>query len=290
MYDSSSENEYETRRVREAATVKKYVKWGIAGVVALFLLILVLAFLPFTTVDSGERGVVTKFGKVDSKVLEPGFHIINPFSTDVIKMDVRVQKDEVEATAASKDLQTVSAKVALNYRLDPKEVARIYTDVNKEYSVKIISPKLQEAVKAATAKYTAEELITKRAVVKDEMKLAMQEKLNGSGILLDDFNIVNFDFSTQFNAAIEAKVTAEQKAKEAQNKLVQVQAEAQQTIEKSKAEAENIRLQSQAANNDKFIQLKQLEVQLEQARRWNGVLPVNVYGSAPIPFLQVGGR
>lgn len=264
------------------------VKWVAGGIAALIVLILVIAFLPFTTVDSGERGVVTKFGKVDSKILEPGFHIINPFSTDVIKMDVRVQKDEIEATAASKDLQTVSAKVALNYRLDTKEVARIYTDVNKEYSVKIISPKLQEAVKAATAKYTAEELITKRAIVKDEMKVAMTEKLQGTGIILDDFNIVNFDFSTQFNAAIEAKVTAEQKAKEAQNKLVQVQAEAQQAIERAKAEAENIRLQSSAANNDKYIQLKQLEVQQTFANKWNGQLPTNLYGSAPIPFLDLG--
>lgn len=266
----------------------KPVKWGVYAVGLILALVIVISFLPFTTVDSGERGVVTKFGKVDAKILEPGFHVVNPFSTDVIKMDVRVQKDEVEATAASKDLQTVSAKVALNYRLDPKEVARIYTDVNKDYSVKIISPKLQEAVKAATAKYTAEELITKRAIVKDEMKVAMQEKLNGTGILLDDFNIVNFDFSNQFNAAIEAKVTAEQKAKEAQNKLVQVQAEAQQQIERAKAEAENIRLQSQAANNDKFIQLKQLEVQAEFAKKWNGVLPTNLYGSAPIPFLDLG--
>jgi prohibitin 2 len=259
----------------------------VAAVIAVIVLVLILSFWPFTTVDSGERGVVRQFSKVIG-TLEPGLHFINPFTTDVINMDVRLQKDEVEATAASKDLQTVSAKVALNYRLDPKEVMRIYTEVEKEYGVKIIAPKLQEAVKAATAKYTAEELITKRAVVKDEMKLAMAEKLQGTGILLDDFNIVNFDFSPQFNAAIEAKVTAEQKAKEAQNKLVQVQAEAQQSIERAKAEAENIRLQSQAANNDKFIQLKQLEVQQEFARKWNGVLPVNLYGSAPIPFLDLG--
>lgn len=264
-------------------------KWLVFGVVAIFIFLVVIAFLPFTTVDSGERGVVKQLGQVKD-TLDPGFHIVNPFTTEVIKMDVRVQKEEVDAGAASKDLQTVTTKVAINYRLDPKEVARIYTEVEKDYGPKIIAPKLQEAVKAATAKYTAEELITKRAVVKDEMKLAMTEKLSGTGILLDDFNIVNFDFSAQFNAAIEAKVTAEQKAKEAQNKLVQVQAEAQQSIEKAKAEAESIRLQSQAANNDKFIQLKQLEVQQAFANRWNGVLPTNLYGSAPIPFLDLGGR
>lgn len=264
-------------------------KWIMTGVVGLLAIILIAAFAPFTTVDSGEKGVVRSWGRVTG-TLDPGFHIINPFSTDVIKMDVRVQKDEVTANAASKDLQTVTAVVAINYRLDPSQVSRIYTEVEKEYSARIIAPKLQEAVKAATAKYTAEELITKRAIVKDEMKVAMTEKLNGTGILLDDFNIVNFDFSNQFNAAIEAKVTAEQKAKEAQNKLVQVQAEAQQQIERAKAEAESIRLQSQAANNDKYVQLKQLEVQQTFASKWNGVLPTNLYGSAPIPFLELGGR
>lgn len=263
------------------------VKWVIGGIVAVIVIVLVLAFLPFTTVDQTEKGIVKTLGKVTG-TLDPGFHVVNPFSTDIIKMDLKVQKDEVEASAASKDLQTVTAKVAINYRLDPSQVVKVYTDVEKDYSSRIIAPKLQEAVKAATAKYTAEELITKRQVVKDEMKAAMSEKLANTGILLDDFNIVNFDFSVGFNAAIEAKVTAEQKAKEAQNKLVQVQAEAQQSIERAKAEAENIRLQSQAANNDKYVQLKQLEVQQEFAKKWNGVLPVNLYGSAPIPFLDLG--
>ncbi len=280
MYDDSWE-------AQQRASNARVVKWVIAGVVALVIVILALAFLPFTTVDQTEKGVVKTLGKVTG-TLEPGFHIVNPFSTDVIKMDMRIQKDEVAANAASKDLQTVSANVAINYHLDPNSVVKVYTEVEKDYSARIIAPKLQEAVKAATAKYTAEELITKRQVVKGEMKTAMVEKMSGTGIIVDDFNIVNFDFSPQFNAAIEAKVTAEQKAKEAQNKLVQVQAEAQQSIEKSKAEAENIRLQSSAANNDKYVELKRLEVQQTFASKWNGVLPVNLYGSAPIPFLQLG--
>ncbi len=264
----------------------KYVKWGIFGVIALFILIALLSFLPFTTVDSGERGVVTKFGKVE-QTLEPGFHIINPFATNVIKMDVRTNKDEVTASAASKDLQTVSAVVALNYHLDPSQVARVFTEVNQDYSSRIIQPKLQEAVKAATANYTAEELITKRSIVKDEMRTAMSDKLNGTGIILDDFNIVNFDFSEQFNVAIEAKVTAEQKAKEAQNKLVQVQAEAQQQITLAQAQAENIRLQSAAADNDKYLRLRELEVELEKAKRWDGRLPQNLYANTPFPFFDI---
>lgn len=263
------------------------VKFVVGGIVLLFVLIMVVAFLPFTTIDSGERGVVVKFGQITGTKGE-GFHIVNPFTTDVVKMNIRIQKEEVEASAASKDIQTVTAKVALTYRLDSTKVEQIYRDVKQEYGGTIIAPKLQESVKAATAKYTAEELVTKRSIVRDEMRVAMVEKLEGTGVLVDDFNIVDFDFSSGFNAAIEAKVTAEQRAKEAQNKLVQVQAEAQQQIERAKAEAENIRLQSNAANNDKYIALKKLEVQLEFAKKWNGTLPVNLYGSAPIPFLNLG--
>jgi prohibitin 2 len=256
-------------------------------VFGLFLVIFVLSNLPFTTVGAGERGVVTNYGKVSENVLGEGFHFINPFGIDVHKMDVKVQKTEVDANAASKDLQTVTAKIAVTYRLNEADVIKVFRDVRQNYADRYINPNIQEAVKAATAKYTAEELITKREAVKGDIIASFSERLTGTGVVLEQLNIINFDFSADFNRAIERKVTAEQDAKTAQNKLVQVQAEAQQSVEKAKAEAESIRLQGAAANSDKYIQLKQLEVELARAKKWNGVLPVNIYGSAPIPFLNV---
>lgn len=266
--------------------MKKYI----FGTIALIALVVILSNLPFTQIDEGERGIVLKFGQAQNKILQTGLHFINPFTTDVDRMDVKVQKEEIPAGAASKDLQAVSSRIAVTYHLDEAKLIDIFKSVRKDYSNRYVSPNIQEAVKAATAKYTAEELITKREAVRDDIRNNFVEKLVGTGIIVDNVSIVDFDFSGQFNAAIEAKVTAEQKAKEAQNKLVQVQAEAQQSIEKAKAEAQSIRLQSEAANNDKFIQLKQLEVQLAFAQKWNGVLPENLYGSAPIPFLQLGGK
>jgi prohibitin 2 len=262
----------------------KITVWGVGG---LILLVVILMAWPFVSVGTGERGVITVFGQVKGTKAE-GLHFINPFTTDLVKMDIKVQKNEVEASAASKDLQTVTTKVAVNYHLSSDSVAKIYQEVGTEYASKIIAPALQEAVKAATAKYTAEELITKRSVVRDEMLLNIREKLTDAGLLIDEFNIVDFDFSTQFNAAIEAKVTAEQRAKEAENKLKQVEFEAQQQIAQAQAEAQAIRLQSDAANNPRYVELKQLEVQAEFAKKWNGQLPQNLYGSAPIPFLQLG--
>lgn len=258
------------------------------AVLVLAILLVIWGILPFGTVGAGERGVVLKWGAVTGEVYDEGLYWRTPFAEKVVTMDVSVQKEEVTASAASKDLQTVSSKVAVNYHLDSGKVSRIYQEFRKDYGTRLIAPALQESVKAAAAKYTAEELITKRAVVSEEMQGNLKEKLTDKGIVVDLFNILDFDFSPQFNAAIEGKVTAEQNAKKAQNQLVQVQAEAQQQIEKAKAEAETIRLQSAAANNDKYVQLKQLEVQLEFAKKWNGVLPQNLYGQAPIPFLQIG--
>lgn len=268
-------------------TGAKAIIWGIVGVVV--LIVLMMAW-PFTQINEGERGIVLKFGSAQNEVLTTGLKVINPFSTDIEKMDVRVQKEEVTASAASKDLQTVSAKIAVTYHLDETKLIDIYKSVRQDYSNRYIAPNIQEAVKAATAKYTAEELITKREAVRDEIQTNFQSKISTTGILVDAIAIVDFDFSSQFNAAIEAKVTAEQRAKEAENKLKQVEAEAKQQIAKAEAEAQSIRLQSDAANNPRFVELKQLEVQLEFAKKWNGQLPTNLYGSAPIPFLQLGGK
>lgn len=240
----------------------------------------------FTTIDSGERGVVIRYGKV-TEVLENGFHVVNPFTTDIVVMDTKVQKQVIEANAASKDLQQVTANIAINYRLDPSKVSDIYQSIRKDYESRWIQPKLQDSIKAATAQYTAEELITKREAVREAIKVNLTDRLNGLGILIDDVSVTNFEFSSGFNQSIEAKVKAEQDAKAAQNKLVQVEAEAKQQVAKAQAEAESIRLQSAAANNDKYVELKRLEVQLEFAKKWNGTLPTSVYGNAPIPFLDV---
>jgi regulator of protease activity HflC (stomatin/prohibitin superfamily) len=263
-------------------------KLGIHALLGLVVVMAVLSNLPFAIVEAGERGVVAKFGQVQDRVLGEGLHVINPFGTEVHKMDVKVQKEEIDASAASKDLQIVTSKIAVTYRLDENRLLEVFRSVRRDYSNRYIAPNIQEAVKAATAKYTAEELVTKREAVRDEIKSNFVQKLIGTGLIVDNISIIDFDFSVDFNKAIERKVTAEQDAKAAQNKLVQVQAEAQQSIERAKAEAENIRLQSSAANNDKYVQLKQLEVQQEFAKKWNGVLPQNLYGSAPIPFLQLG--
>lgn len=245
------------------------------------LVVLIIFFGSLGTVKAGERGVRLRFGAVVATVNE-GLYVKFPLIEKVLKMDVKVQKEEVNASAASKDLQTVSSIVAVNFNLSPESVAKIYKDVGVDYKVRLIDPALQESVKAVTAKYTAEELITKREIIRDGIKQVLADKLLPYGIIIDQFNIVDFDFSKSFNDAIEAKVTAEQQALAAKNKLEQIKFEAEQRVTTAKAEAEAIRIQAAAIQNQggaEYVNLKAIE-------KWNGTLPQYMLGQT-MPFINL---
>lgn len=261
----------------------KMIKW-IIGVVVILVLI---AFLnPFTTVDVGEKGIVISFGKID-RVLDPGIHWRTPFTESVVKMNVQTQKETSDAQAASSDLQTVKTTIAVNYNIDPAHVVDLYTTVGTNYVSVIIDPAVQKAVKATTAKYTAEQLITKRQEVSDAIQSALADDIATSFLKVTAISLTNFEFSPGFNQAIEAKVTAEQNALAAKNLLEQKKFEAEQTIVTAEATARSIRLQSDAANNEKYVALKKIEVQQAMAEKWDGKLPVNMYAGAPLPLLNV---
>jgi len=247
-------------------------------VVALVILIVISASVG--TVGAGERGIHLRFSAVTGRVFDEGLYFIAPFISRVAIMDVRIQKEEVRATASSSDLQTVASIVALNFHLQPSMAARVYQEVGTEYNNRLIAPALQESVKAGTAGYTAEELITKRPLVREEIKQLLSDKLEPQGILVDDFNIVDFQFSSTFNAAIEAKVMAEQEALTAQNMLERIKFEAEQAVAEAKGKAQAITIEAAALKeNPQVLQLRALET-------WDGVLPRVVTGDS-IPFIQI---
>jgi len=258
----------------------------IAIVGAFVGLLAVIVLSPFTIVNAGDRAVVLNVGSVN-RVLSSGMHWITPLIESVHKFDVRTQKEQADAESASSDLQMVHTTIALNYNLDPEKVGDLYAKIGDEYKIRIIDPAIQEAVKAATAKYTAEELITKRASVKDDIKAALQARLTLSFINVDDVSIVNFDFSDSFKAAIEAKVTAEQNALAAKNKLEQVKYEADQRIAQAQGEAEAIKIQAQAITQ----QGGEDYVKLQAIKTWDGHGCVNnCFGAntqMPVPFLNL---
>jgi regulator of protease activity HflC (stomatin/prohibitin superfamily) len=246
------------------------------------VLFIVLLFNCLGTVKAGERGILIQFGAVTGKIYNEGLYAKIPFIQKVVKMDVKIQKEETTASAASKDLQVVSSTVALNFNVDPNKVADIWQEVGKEYKTRVIDPSIQEAIKASTAKFTAEELITKRELVREEVKKLLADKLTVRGIIVDEFNIINFDFSKVFNDAIEAKVTAEQSALAAKNKLEQVKFEAQQAIEEAQGKAKAIQIEGDALRNTPQV------VELRWVEKWSGTVPL--YWGFANPMMGINNK
>jgi regulator of protease activity HflC (stomatin/prohibitin superfamily) len=194
-------------------------------------------------------------------------------------MDVRIQKDEIPASAASKDLQIVTSRIALNYHLDPDSVNKIWQEVGRNYNIRIIAPSIQEAVKAESAKFTAEELIIRREEVKEQIKANLTQRLLERSILVDEFNIIEFQFSKAFNEAIEAKVTAEQLKLKADRDLERIVIEAEQKVADAKGKAEAIRIEAVALRqNPQVVELRWIE-------KWDGKVPT--YWGEASPFIGI---
>lgn len=254
----------------------------IIGGIFLFLMIL----KPWVQIGAGERGVVLNFGAVQSKVLDEGMHFRIPIMQQVIIMDVKIHKAVTDAASASSDLQDVALSVALNYHVIPDKANIVYQTIGLEFKERIIDPAIQEVMKAVSARYSAEELITKRPAVSAEMQEALQTRLLQSNIAVDAFSIVSFNFSKIFTDAIEAKQTAEQNALKAKRDLDRIKVEAEQTVTAATAEAEALRLQKMNISPD-LIELRRIEAQIKAIDKWNGILP-NVTGAGAVPFIGVG--
>ena len=244
------------------------------------LVLLIVLFNSFQTIGAGERGVVfNKFGGVEDAVLDEGLRFKIPFVQDIIPMDVKIQKAETQARASSKDLQEVSSTIAVNYHISPPDANKVYQEVGLSFKSRIIDPAVQESVKAATAQFTAEELITRREAVSAQIKETIAERLLTHNIIVDEFNIVDFSFSAVYNEAIEAKQTADQAAQKAERDLARIKIEAEQKITEARAEAEGQRLQRETIT-PQLLQLRAIE-------KWDGHLPQVTSGATP--FIDLKG-
>ena len=241
---------------------------------------------PFAIVPAGHRGVMTTFGKVTEEVYDEGLHFRIPVAQTMHLIEVRVQKGEGQGDAASKDLQSVHTSVALNYHINPQSVVSVFREVGQDIGIKIITPSVQEAVKAATAEYTAEELITKRPDVRDKIRGILDRRLVKHGVVVDEFSITNFSFSRSFTDAVEAKTTAEQQKLKADRDLQRIRVEAEQKIAQAQAEAESLRIQKQQVTTE-LLRLREVENERKAIEKWDGKLPTTMMGNS-VPFVNVG--
>ena len=273
---------------RATETVRSAMRQGplrLAGIVGIFVVGFVFLH-PWVQVGAGERGVVLNFGAVQENVLGEGLHFRVPIMQQIALMDVKVQKAVTDAASASSDLQDVTSSVALNYHVIPDKANVVYQTIGVQFKERIIDPAIQEVMKAVTAQYTAEELITKRPAVSAAMQETLTKRLLAYNIGVDAFSIVTFSFSKVFTEAIEAKQTAEQLALKAKRDLDRIKIEAEQKITAATAEAESLRLQRANISTD-LIELRKVEANLRAIDKWNGILP-QVTGSGSVPFIGVG--
>lgn len=221
-------------------------------------------------VPAGYRGILLKFGAVQG-VLSEGIHTVVPGVNDVVLMEVRTQKEESQATAASRDLQTVTTSLALNFRVDPTKVGDLYKTVGADYKARVIDPAVQESIKVVTAQYTAEELIKSRAQVKAKVEEEIKGRLAAYDLIVEPsgLSITNFAFGDEFNKAIEAKQVAQQEAEKQRYVLAQAELQRQTDVARAKGRSESARLNAEAFK----VQGGSLVIAHEWIEKWDGKLP-----------------
>jgi prohibitin 2 len=271
------------------------------------IIISIVAVSSVRIVDAGNRGILVQFGNVDTDTsLDEGIHFVVPFRDSVVQLEVRTQKIVESATSASKDLQDVSTQVALNYHVNPDRAQVLYQQLGPEYASRVITPAIQESVKQVTARFNAEELITKRETVKNQIEEQIRARLAPYNVVVDALSITEFTFSQQFTTAVEAKVAAQQRALQAQNELRRIQIEAQQNEAKAIGEqkaniarAEGVKQSNilEAEGEAQAItiidqQLRNNPTYLEwlKATKWDGVLPLvtgGASGQGNTPFIDI---
>ena len=276
---------------------KVNVNFGAAKAVVIAIAVLVIIGVVVAgavqIVDAGHRGILLHWNAVDTTVLplDEGLHFVTPFADSVVNMEVRTLKYVKSTSSASRDLQTVSTAVTVNYHAAPNSVHHLFKEVGMDYENRIIQPAIEEVVKQVTANYNAEELITKRPQVKSDIESEISDRLIDFNIVTEVISITDFQFSSLFAQAIESKVEAEQKAFRAENDLLRIEVEARQheaqalgiakaNIAEAQGEAEAITIINNALSNNPHY-LEWLKTQA-----WDGKLPL-VVGEGGTPFIQI---
>lgn len=248
---------------KQKGIFKEVVLPIILGILAFILVLSAIASV--RCIKSGHTGVKLYFGKVQQTTLNSGINFVNPIGLSIVQMNNKISRADTDIIGASKDLQTITGSISINYNLEPESSASMYLKVGTGYEDIIIKPAIQESTKAIISKYTAEELITKRSQVSSEMKDALEEKIATYGLTIKEFNILNLNFSDEFNAAIEAKQTAQQQALKAQQDLARIKIEAEQKVTQAEADAKAYELKSKEITDNMVL--------MEFINKWDGKLP-----------------
>lgn len=233
-----------------------------------------------SVVGPGEKGIRLLFGEVQQQQVDAGYYLYIPFIRSTRSLSVRVQKDAIETSAASKDIQEIKAHVALNWHVDPKNAFNFFLHIGNETDAvnNIILPAVNEVMKAATAKRTAEEILSKRSELKVEIDDGLKKWLAPYGVLVDDVSIVDISFTKEFSQAVERKQIAEQEAQQAVYEAQRANKLADAEVNKARGTAEAQKLMKTSITPE-ILQQRAIE-------KWDGHFPT-VMGNGALPFLNI---
>ena len=262
-----------------------YQKAAIA-VCIIFVIGLIIFFASTTIVPTGHIGVVTLYSKVQDRYLDAGFHFVRPFVEDVHDIDIRTQKYQGTVEGSAKDLQIVNITMSINYQIRAEKASELYAEVGANYNDVVLNPALQSSLKAAIAKFTAEEMITKRSEVANAITEELNTRLE-EYFMISAVNLENIGFTDEFNKAVEAKTTNQQKAEAEKAQLEIIKVQNEQKINTAEAEAKVRELQSQSVTEKSLEQLR-LEIQREMIQKWNGSFPTTMLSEDPTMLFNLG--
>jgi prohibitin 2 len=233
------------------------------------------------TVDTGHRGIKTSFGQVEGPPLVEGLYFVNPFTTSIQQIDVRIQRWDGKTEAYTRDVQEATVAFTLNYKLRPEAAAEVFRTVGSDWANKLVGQQVYQHLKNVIGQWDAVDLIANRQKANDAAQAAIVAALASANVDVTSFSITDFQFSQAFNQAVEAKVIAQQRAQESVNRTEQTKQEAQQKVITATAEAQSMKIRADALSQNPKL------VSWEAVQKWDGKLPVNMYGQAAIPFIDV---
>lgn len=248
--------------------------------ILMLLSLLIFASCGFETVDNGNRGLLISYGKVDEKVLTEGFHTYNPFSTELVEVNVKAQQYTGTLIAGSKDTQNITIKYSFNLNPKTSSLVGLYREFGPNFFEATVPNRVVSRIKNHIGKYEATEAMAKRGLIATEIEKDLSDALSALGFNFFGLELVDIDYEAEFAKAIQDKVVAVQKGIEAQNNTVRIQEESNQRIIEAKADAEAMRIKSAALSQNAGL------VQYEAVQKWNGILPVTMMGQS-VPFVNL---
>jgi prohibitin 2 len=262
--------------------VKRILGWIAIAIVA--VVVLSVAGCGIKVVDTGQRGIKTRFGEVVSESLPEGIYFFNPVTSAIVEMDTRLQRIDGETAAYTRDVQQADIKYTLNYRLQQNAAHIIYRDVGRDWEQKLIPQVVLGTLKEVVGKWDAVDLIANRDKAATTAFDSIRAILGERNVEVTRFEVTDISYTTEFETSVEQKVIAQQKAIEEQNRTKQIEEQARQKVLSAEAEAKSIQIRAQALERNAKL------VEWEAVQKWNGVLPQYMLSGGATPFINLNPK